>query len=1009
MAKTGVSKFRFVSPGIQIAEIDNSQLPQAPQPIGPVIIGNAERGPGLRPVTVSSFADFVAMYGNPSPGNTPGDIWRNGGHTLSPTYGVYAAQAWFKNNSPVTFVRLLGRANDDNTTAGRAGWEIGSTHDGTYANGGAFGLWLIDSGTVGGIKSATTSGTLAAIFYCSKGRVDLSGTVLGSGSSVGYSTTTSSVGALIKSDGTDVQFTAIVKSGSLTDTGPKVTFNFNENSKNYIRKVFNTDPTLIDPNACQYASAQRQTYVLGQTYDRDVDQYITNNGGSSARVLGVMLPLSNASNDTNVNRSSLMRASTGWVISQDNGNYASYGPLNSNIKTLFRFRSLEGGEWEQKNLKISITNIKASKNEFSPFGSFDVEVRLTKDNDGAVQLVETFSNCNLNPESSNYIAEKIGNSYTTWSDTDRRYKDFGDYPTRSKYIYVDMNSDLPAVSDNSLLPFGYRGPQRLRGWNTTGSMAAGLNQLAPNNNNFVDTANSNALIERTLYGDLSGSLEGEMSGTVQWFTGSTDAFTGSFVYPKTYLRYSTEGLEDPQDAYFGLDTTRSGSSTRLEESYVDAVRGLPGDLRGTTGPTLTPDASSADGPTEYSYVFSLDDVSRQTTITSGETAVTSSTQAYWVSGSRRAGAALSVSQSAGTLSGTYQQTLDAGFDQFTMPLFGGFDGVDIRERNPFNNSTNTTNGKTELNSYAYNSVKMAIDSCADPELVECNLMSMPGLVTNTLTDHMLNVCENRGDALAVIDIDGNFIPRSDRSSYEADDSATAVAGAVGGTAGAVTLLNNRVINNSYGVTYYPWVRIRDTQRGVGVWVPPSVVAIGTYSKAQTDSELWFAPAGFTRGGLTEGAAGLPVIGVKQRLTSKERDSLYEANINPIATFPAEGIVMFGQKTLQATPSALDRVNVRRLMIHVKKEISRMAATLLFDQNVQVTWDRFTGQVVPFLNSIRTRLGLDDYRVLLDKTTTTPDLIDRNIMYAKIYLKPARAIEFIAIDFVITNSGAAFED
>ena len=116
-----------------------------------------------------------------------------------------------------------------------------------------------------------------------------------------------------------------------------------------------------------------------------------------------------------------------------------------------------------------------------------------------------------------------------------------------------------------------------------------------------------------------------------------------------------------------------------------------------------------------------------------------------------------------------------------------------------------------------------------------------------------------------------------------------------------------------------------------------------------------------------------------------------------------------QKTLQKTRSALDRVNVRRLMIHVKKEISTMASTLLFDQNVQTTWDRFTGQVVPFLDSIKTRLGLDDYRVLLDKTTTTPDLIDRNIMYAKIYLKPARSIEFIAIDFVITNSGAGFDD
>ena len=164
-----------------------------------------------------------------------------------------------------------------------------------------------------------------------------------------------------------------------------------------------------------------------------------------------------------------------------------------------------------------------------------------------------------------------------------------------------------------------------------------------------------------------------------------------------------------------------------------------------------------------------------------------------------------------------------------------------------------------------------------------------------------------------------------------------------------------------------------------------------------------------RGGLTEGSAGIPISGISERLTSKDRDKLYENNINPIASFPAEGLVVFGQKTLQSTRSALDRVNVRRLMIHVKKEVSRISSQLLFDPNTQVTWDRFTGQVRPFLQSVKTRLGLEDFKVVLDKTTTTPDLVDRNVMYAKIFLKPTRAIEFIALDFIITNTGASFDD
>ena len=151
------------------------------------------------------------------------------------------------------------------------------------------------------------------------------------------------------------------------------------------------------------------------------------------------------------------------------------------------------------------------------------------------------------------------------------------------------------------------------------------------------------------------------------------------------------------------------------------------------------------------------------------------------------------------------------------------------------------------------------------------------------------------------------------------------------------------------------------------------------------------------------------MGVRTKLTSADRDKLYDANINPIATFPAEGIVIFGQKTLQITPSALDRINVRRLMIFIKREISKIATTVLFDQNVKATWKRFKNRVNPFLNAVKAGQGLTEYKVVLDETTTTPDMIDRNILYAKIFLKPARAIEFIAIDFNISRTGAAFED
>jgi phage tail sheath protein FI len=284
-----------------------------------------------------------------------------------------------------------------------------------------------------------------------------------------------------------------------------------------------------------------------------------------------------------------------------------------------------------------------------------------------------------------------------------------------------------------------------------------------------------------------------------------------------------------------------------------------------------------------------------------------------------------------------------------------------------------------------------------------NAVTIPGIWKATVTDLLLETAEDRGDAIALIDIEKAYTPDTEALG----DSATRNASNT--PKQAADTLAARSINNSYGATYYPWVRILDTNTNQNVWVPPTVAALGVLSSTDRLNAPWFAPAGFTRGGLSEGAAGLPVLDVSRRLTSDNRDKLYENNINPIAKFPAEGIVIFGQKTLQQTASALDRINVRRLMIFLKREISFIASRLLFGPNAKDTWDRFLGQAGPVLESVRAEFGIDDFRLVLDETTTTPDLIDRNIIYAKLLVKPTRSVEYFAIDFVVTNSGAAFED
>jgi phage tail sheath protein FI len=328
--------------------------------------------------------------------------------------------------------------------------------------------------------------------------------------------------------------------------------------------------------------------------------------------------------------------------------------------------------------------------------------------------------------------------------------------------------------------------------------------------------------------------------------------------------------------------------------------------------------------------------------------------------------------------------------------------VNIKEPDPFANRITKENANTAAN-YAYASVDRAIELIKDPELIEHNLAVMPGITTPGLTSKLVDTCAARADSLAIIDLPDIYLPPHEKKCSKFSDRIATTPDT------AAKTLRARQINSSYGASYYPWVKVRDDENGRDLWAPPSVIALGVMAYTEQRDEVWFAPAGFNRGGLNEGNAGLPVLQVSEQLLSKQRDTLYEANINPIASFVTEGLVVFGQKTLQSAPSALDRINVRRLLIFVKKEISRIANGLLFDQNVPATWNRFLGQVNPFLQSVQTRLGLSDYKVILDNTTTTPDLVDRNVMYAKIFLKPARAIEFIAVDFVITNTGASFDD
>ena len=339
---------------------------------------------------------------------------------------------------------------------------------------------------------------------------------------------------------------------------------------------------------------------------------------------------------------------------------------------------------------------------------------------------------------------------------------------------------------------------------------------------------------------------------------------------------------------------------------------------------------------------------------------------------------------------SYQMTGSVSADmikrQFVLAFQEGFDGMSPTTKiakagdddwgnantQGFNCSTSTSSG-----SVAYSK---AINAISNPDEWDINMVVTPGIVRQlhpAIVQDVIDMVESRQDAFYISD----FTDFDDTIS-EATEQANAV-------------------DSNYVATYYPWVKTIDTNTNKLTTVPPSVLLPAVYASNDRLAAEWFAPAGLNRGGIT-GA-----VSVLNRLTHSERDTLYENKVNPIATFPGQGIVAFGQKTLQDRASALDRINVRRLLITVKKFIASTSRYLVFEQNTAETRGQFINTVQPYLEAIQQRQGLYAFRVVMDETNNTPDVIDRNILAGQIFLQPAKTAEFIVVDFNILPTGASF--
>jgi hypothetical protein len=328
--------------------------------------------------------------------------------------------------------------------------------------------------------------------------------------------------------------------------------------------------------------------------------------------------------------------------------------------------------------------------------------------------------------------------------------------------------------------------------------------------------------------------------------------------------------------------------------------------------------------------------------------------------------------------GTFKAEYTSSIPLNASGSFQGATGNLFNGRAQYYNTITDGNFSQGINSASYNNMINLLSNADDYRF---NVLLTPGLFNSLQTSQCTSIIsntENRGDSIFVLDL----VPFDSTVSAVTSQAASR--------------------NTSYAASYWPWVQTIDPDTGANVWVPASTMVGGVYAYNDSVSEPWFAPAGINRGGLSQ------VIRAEQKLSQTNRDTLYNGKVNPIATFPGTGTVVYGQKTLQTKASALDRVNVRRLLIALKSYISQVANNLVFEQNTIATRNIFLSQVNPYLESVQQRQGLYAFKVVMDDSNNTADVIDRNQLVGAIYLQPTKTAEFVYLNFNILPTGVTFD-
>ena len=484
---------------------------------------------------------------------------------------------------------------------------------------------------------------------------------------------------------------------------------------------------------------------------------------------------------------------------------------------------------------------------------------------------------------------------------------------------------------------------------TSGDFTSATSSLIPTGSGGPSTGLSPFVLETISKGDIMNSGDSEGSnGTL--VSGSIDN-----------LRWEIPSV-NTESGEFSL-LIRQGSDTLTEKIVLESYDGLSLDPKSSNfiskkiGNTQENIVTTADG-TFIQVSGSFPNVSRYITVKS----VNYLTPDYLDN------------------NGTAKDAYTGSLPSISSGSFGGAVGDQFNTSEQAQFYQNITGDN--IQGVSVSDYSQSFNLLANKDEYQFNVITAPGIIKNA-TNHatqfnaLVNLAQGRTDCIAVVDL----------VTYNS-------------TIGAVTTQAGTV-NSSYAASYWPWVQVNDPNTGEYAFVPASTLIPGVYAFNDSVAEPWFAPAGINRGGLDT------VVRPEKKLTQANRDTLYQGKVNPIAVFPNTGTVVFGQKTLQKKASALDRVNVRRLLIALKSFIGQTAANLVFEQNTITTRNNFLAQVNPYLESVQQRQGLFAFRVVMDDTNNTPDVIDRNQLVGQIFLQPTRTAEFIVLDFNVLPTGVEF--